>query len=165
MDRRNFLKMLVGGVATAAAVRTFPFRVFSLPSKPIRVDWNELVTVQDLYIRDGGAFRRIENGPWMDMGKSPVVWMNSRESSVELVKRSSEISIEEAKGLYPMFNVRHKPTGKILWSAFPSENPWPAVILDENCPKDEIRFITPHKDEYGRITGSRVDKIINIGGV
>ena len=31
MDRRGFLRMMVGGVATAAAVRTFPFRVFSFP--------------------------------------------------------------------------------------------------------------------------------------
>jgi len=34
VDRRNFLKMLVGGVAATAAVRTFPFRVFSFPSEP-----------------------------------------------------------------------------------------------------------------------------------
>jgi hypothetical protein len=34
MDRRAFLRGLVGGVATDAAVRTFPFRVFSFPSKP-----------------------------------------------------------------------------------------------------------------------------------
>lgn len=33
MDRRSFLKMIVGGVATAAAVRTFPFRVFSFPKE------------------------------------------------------------------------------------------------------------------------------------
>jgi hypothetical protein len=33
MDRRNFLSTLVGGVATAAAVRTFPFRVFSFPKE------------------------------------------------------------------------------------------------------------------------------------
>jgi hypothetical protein len=31
MDRRNFLRSLVGGVAVAAAARTFPFRVFSFP--------------------------------------------------------------------------------------------------------------------------------------
>lgn len=36
MDRRNFLRSLVGGVATAAAVRSWPFRVFSFP-KEIRV--------------------------------------------------------------------------------------------------------------------------------
>ena len=33
MNRRNFLSTLIGGVATAAAVRTFPFRVFSFPKE------------------------------------------------------------------------------------------------------------------------------------
>lgn len=33
MDRRNFLNMMVGGVAASAAVRTWPFRVFSFPSE------------------------------------------------------------------------------------------------------------------------------------
>ena len=33
MDRRGFLRMMVGGVATAAAARTFPFRVFSFPKE------------------------------------------------------------------------------------------------------------------------------------
>jgi hypothetical protein len=31
MDRRKFLSSLIGGVAAAAAARTFPFRVFSFP--------------------------------------------------------------------------------------------------------------------------------------
>lgn len=38
LNRRGFLQALVGGVATAAAVRTFPFRVFSFPTavaKPV----------------------------------------------------------------------------------------------------------------------------------
>ena len=34
MNRRNFLGALVGGVATAAAVRTWPFRVYSFPADP-----------------------------------------------------------------------------------------------------------------------------------
>jgi hypothetical protein len=33
MNRRNFLSTLIGGVVTAAAVRTFPFRVFSFPTQ------------------------------------------------------------------------------------------------------------------------------------
>ena len=33
MNRRAFIGSLVGGVATATAVRTWPFRVFSFPSK------------------------------------------------------------------------------------------------------------------------------------
>ena len=32
MNRRPFFGTLVGGVATAAAVRTWPFRVYSFPS-------------------------------------------------------------------------------------------------------------------------------------
>lgn len=35
MDRRNFLRTLVGGVAGAAAVRTWPFRVYSFPSEVV----------------------------------------------------------------------------------------------------------------------------------
>ena len=33
MDRRGFLKSLVGGLAVGAAVRTWPFRVYSFPSE------------------------------------------------------------------------------------------------------------------------------------
>jgi len=33
MDRRSFFGMMVGGLATAAAVRSFPFRVFSFPKE------------------------------------------------------------------------------------------------------------------------------------
>jgi hypothetical protein len=33
MDRRGFLRSLVGGVAVGAAVRTWPFRVYSFPSQ------------------------------------------------------------------------------------------------------------------------------------
>jgi hypothetical protein len=36
MNRRNFLSTLIGGVAATAAVRTFPFRVFSFPKEIVR---------------------------------------------------------------------------------------------------------------------------------
>lgn len=50
MDRRGFLRSLVGGVAAASAVRTWPFRIFSFPTDivtpPAIVDdiagWKEL---------------------------------------------------------------------------------------------------------------------------
>ena len=35
MERRGFLKSLIGGVAVAAAVQTFPFRVYSFADKII----------------------------------------------------------------------------------------------------------------------------------
>lgn len=34
MNRRKFISTLVGGIAASAAVRTWPFRVFSFPSVP-----------------------------------------------------------------------------------------------------------------------------------
>ena len=39
MDRRKFLSTLIGGVAAAAAVRTFPFRVFSFPKEIKLANW------------------------------------------------------------------------------------------------------------------------------
>jgi hypothetical protein len=35
MNRRSFLGLTFGGVAATAAVRTWPFRVFSFPTEPI----------------------------------------------------------------------------------------------------------------------------------
>lgn len=40
MDRRNFLRTLVGGVAGAAAARAWPFRVYSFPSKIVIPKFN-----------------------------------------------------------------------------------------------------------------------------
>src|ERR1700675_180163 len=41
MNRRSFFRKMIGGVAAAAAVRTWPFRVYSFPSqvKPIAIDF------------------------------------------------------------------------------------------------------------------------------
>jgi hypothetical protein len=53
MDRRNFLRAMVGGVATAAAVRSFPFRVFSFPTQielPTQKQIEFLVGTDPLYI-------------------------------------------------------------------------------------------------------------------
>jgi|MicForSoiPHH12_O_1018301.scaffolds.fasta_scaffold00224_2 hypothetical protein len=36
MDRRTFLRTMIGGLAAGAAVRTFPFRVFSFPSEIVK---------------------------------------------------------------------------------------------------------------------------------
>jgi hypothetical protein len=38
MDRRGFLGKLIGGVAATAAVRTWPFRVYSFPPEPTVFD-------------------------------------------------------------------------------------------------------------------------------
>jgi hypothetical protein len=70
MNRRNFLSALVGGVATAAAVQTFPFRVFSFPS--------EVEKVSPALIR-------------LDMRALTVTYYD--KDAIEMLKRS--MSVEE----------------------------------------------------------------------
>jgi hypothetical protein len=36
MNRRSFFRKMIGGLAASAAVRTFPFRVFSFPSEIVQ---------------------------------------------------------------------------------------------------------------------------------
>ncbi len=49
MNRRGFLQLMVGGVATAAAVRTFPFRVYSFPTEVKLVTPTTASLFQDVY--------------------------------------------------------------------------------------------------------------------
>jgi hypothetical protein len=53
LSRRGFLGSLIGGVAAAAAVRTFPFRVFSFPAeiKPVLLAGNELMMITEVSLR------------------------------------------------------------------------------------------------------------------
>jgi len=55
VERRSFLRAgLVGGVATAAAVRTFPFRVFSFPSRIVEPRWER------------------HRGEWINLSPAPI---------------------------------------------------------------------------------------------
>jgi hypothetical protein len=51
MDRRNFLRSLVGGIAVGAAQRTFPFRVFSFPKEVVqpRGKWRMVMNPYAVY--------------------------------------------------------------------------------------------------------------------
>jgi hypothetical protein len=46
MNRRSFLGTLVGGIAATAAVRTWPFRVFSFPAEIKFADWTTLMRAE-----------------------------------------------------------------------------------------------------------------------
>jgi hypothetical protein len=69
MDRRKFLGMMVGGVAAAAAVRTFPFRVFSFP-KEITAEFYSVggQNFFPVYSRSNGGLpdRYISFVPWRE---------------------------------------------------------------------------------------------------
>ena len=50
MNRRNFFRSMVGGVAAAAAVRTWPFRVYSFPTEVKTFWWKpEDIIGQSIY--------------------------------------------------------------------------------------------------------------------
>lgn len=48
MNRRGFLTTLIGGVAATAAVRTWPFRVYSFPAEIERAPWLDTLTAKEL---------------------------------------------------------------------------------------------------------------------
>ena len=75
MERRDFIRSLVGGVIGAAAVRTFPFRVFSFPEKikiaePLvltRLDilygWSRLYPRTEIIVRTPSRWDRTKKPP------------------------------------------------------------------------------------------------------
>jgi len=83
MDRRSFFKLSVGGVAAAAAVRTWPFRVYSFPTDIVIARGLHRGTTDsvDDFIRIFTAAMRIprKRGPFMpgfgdlDFGPTHVI--------------------------------------------------------------------------------------------
>lgn len=59
VNRRDFLCTMIGGVAATAAVRTWPFRVFSFPSEIARprVIWKALGARSANYLENGFKYR------------------------------------------------------------------------------------------------------------
>jgi hypothetical protein len=71
MDRRNFLRSLVGGVAAAAAVRTFPFRVFSFPETLILSNLEhhgDLLVGEEFKVHGQNVFPRYDDDGGLPMG-------------------------------------------------------------------------------------------------
>jgi hypothetical protein len=60
MNRRSFFGLMVGGVATAATVRTFPFRVYSFASKVEPI-------ADEVWARFGGTMHQFHDGS--DLGR------------------------------------------------------------------------------------------------
>ena len=125
MNRRNFLRTLVGGVAASAAVRTWPFRTYFFP-KEIVVP--ELSLAGLPYWEDGkhvGDFMGIQRvevkqtvihlgkeGIWQvdSIGETIIsqhrleMWPFYQKKPCDYVSRVKEISIEEAKCLFPLYD-------------------------------------------------------------
>lgn len=52
INRRGFLGMMIGGVAATAAVRTFPFRVFSFPTNITIVTPYDISAIERILVPD-----------------------------------------------------------------------------------------------------------------
>lgn len=52
MNRRNFLRGLVGGVAATAAVRAFPFRVYSFSAEVVVPTLDQIAAITLAELRD-----------------------------------------------------------------------------------------------------------------
>src|SRR5436309_9615324 len=81
MNRREFLSTLVGGVSVSAAVRTWPFRVFSFPTELRILSLDEL---RSIYIER--ALAEISR----DMANSPLNGVGAMlcSASPDLILRS-----------------------------------------------------------------------------
>ena len=102
MNRRGFLGMIIGGLATAAAVRTFPFRVFSFPTEiiaPSRLSVDQITNlsleaiadqIPDLIERDAELYKMFlgqrygeyydPTGPYMGLTRTTGPYPSSQRA-------------------------------------------------------------------------------------
>jgi hypothetical protein len=92
MERRNFLRMMVGGVVAGAAVRSFPFRVFSFPKEIVVPERLSLYSIPygDCYNPTGTMYGISRNGVF-EFGGAQGGWK----------KVSQEIDIAKARKMFP----------------------------------------------------------------
>ena len=95
MDRRKFLQTLVGGVAATAAVRSWPFRVFSFPSE---IAAPPMLTRIDILqgwsaLKPDFAVRVFNEGDIISFGKDPrrfvVIDCVSSDAKIKPLRASS----------------------------------------------------------------------------
>lgn len=117
MERRGFLKLIVGGVAAAAAVRTFPFRVFSIPREIV-------IPYPAMFGGDPGDWKRMYLGDWEFLEN--VIYLHPLQLD-ELIKRHFEI--REVETPFPSYGSSYSFAGLSI-RANPHCDPkqWPPLV-------------------------------------
>jgi hypothetical protein len=91
MDRRSFLRTMVGGLAAGAAVRTWPFRVYSFPT--------DLGRPVDMFEYMHWGFSHNLNNPrhqiYISNIQDPLVWPGHEldKAIIECMKSGTGIAI------------------------------------------------------------------------
>lgn len=104
MNRRSFLTSLIGGVAAGAAVRAWPFRVFSFPSEIARRPAFRIPTFgrgisEDLLARQREIFQ---------VTQSRAFWMGSHGQLWEIPGPTLISDNSETRGQFTISEVNHK---------------------------------------------------------
>lgn len=96
MNRRGFLRTLIGGVAATAAVRTFPFRVYSFPAEPV-VDINALgAALEDSFFTNSPLYMYFKFGQLKQNGPNQYQLTNiTVPTDEEVEKYSMRIPVDE----------------------------------------------------------------------
>jgi hypothetical protein len=82
MDRRKFLSTLIGGVVAGAAVRSFPFRVFSFPKEIATANWGHL---------ERFPYPGILTTPHINLGRGCALTPEMLQQSIERMRRMMAI--------------------------------------------------------------------------
>jgi hypothetical protein len=82
IQRRDFIRQLIGGIAVTAAVRTWPFRVYSFPSKPEFTGRGMAFLVAELERLDVYLHPPLSAGVWLD--ESPALDALRYRNSVQI---------------------------------------------------------------------------------
>lgn len=91
MNRRNFLRTMIGGLAAGAAVRTWPFRVFSFPSEIVKPQLVK-ITMQQNFKCIYDPVRHVFNPIWTGNGWQPVEAIHWDEATMK--KYSEQVFYE-----------------------------------------------------------------------
>ena len=82
MNRRNFFRTMIGGVAAAAAVRTWPFRVYSFPTL-LAIPSNDRIDIMDITMW-GKDLRRGTGSLWTVVDGQPVCLRNGDAHFIQM---------------------------------------------------------------------------------
>lgn len=95
-NRRAFLQTLVGGIVAGAAVRTWPFRVFSFPAAPVLTATELRITSTYFHIMCWGKVSGSEK--FFPLSQTPIVAGKPMEFSIPSGATITGISIEPYRG-------------------------------------------------------------------
>lgn len=98
MDRRSFLRTLAGGTAAAVAVRSWPFRSYFFPAKPI-VQPNDFLVLQayPYRFRPGQLVGVYGSGGGLERGAFRIVSVNAATCEIRLDRVMSQFKIDLSK--------------------------------------------------------------------